>query len=146
MLMLLLVYTRGQNTAPFLFAIFIDSVTKSAQKEAQWDILFANDVQSGETKEEVDVGLEEWRAVVQDRGRRVSRKKAEYLFMEDPGMACELKGDKLDKVTEFKYLSSTEMMDGGTEKGFKNLGVHISRLISETPMDNINRNALGTLT
>ncbi|XP_047469505.1 uncharacterized protein LOC125025530 [Penaeus chinensis] len=95
---------QGSAHKPFLFAYFIDSLTGSKQKEAPWDMLFANDVLSGETKEEVDEKLEEWRAAVEDRGMRVSRKKSECLFMEDPGM----KPDKLDGVTEFKYIGSTE--------------------------------------
>ena len=49
---------------------------KGVRKEAPWDMMFADDVVlCREDKEELEVSLERWRKVFEERGLRVSRKK-----------------------------------------------------------------------
>lgn len=53
---------QGSALRPILFAILIDCLMWSIQKEYPWDMLFADDVFSGETKEKVEERLVEWKA------------------------------------------------------------------------------------
>ncbi|XP_037782083.1 uncharacterized protein LOC119578589 [Penaeus monodon] len=53
---------QGSALRPILFAILIDCLMWSIQKESPWDMLFADDVFSGETKEKVEERLVEWKA------------------------------------------------------------------------------------
>ena len=70
----------GSALSPFLFAIIVDVLTKDVRKEAPWDMMFTDDVVlCREDKEELEVSLERWRKVFEERGLRVSRKKTEYL-------------------------------------------------------------------
>ena len=63
--------------------------------------------------------LEGWRRSWEDYGLKVSREKVEYLMMQaghrDEG-EIELRGVKLKKVREFKYLGSTLQEDGGASR------------------------------
>ena len=53
---------------------------KDVRKEAPWDMMFMDDVAlCREDKEELEVSLERWRKVFEERGLRVSRKKMEHL-------------------------------------------------------------------
>ena len=66
--------------SPFLSAVILDCMTREVQREAPWDILFADDVVvCSETMEEVKQRLEMWREVMEARGVRVSRQKTEFL-------------------------------------------------------------------
>ncbi|XP_063597331.1 uncharacterized protein LOC134774012 [Penaeus indicus] len=50
---------QGSALSPFLFAVIIDCAAEKVQREAPWDMLFADDVVvSAETKEEVEQRLE----------------------------------------------------------------------------------------
>ena len=58
----------------------MDCMTREVQREAPWDMLFADDVViCSETMEEVEQRLELWREAMEARGMRVSRQKTEYL-------------------------------------------------------------------
>lgn len=110
---------QGSALSPFLFDIVIDCQTEQIQREAPWDMLFADDVAlCGEMREEVEESLEVWRGAMEDRGMRVSRQKTEYLYMGKREMAegVKMQGEKLNRVEEFKYLGSTVQSDGGAER------------------------------
>ena len=71
---------QGSALSPFLFAVVMDCMTREVQREAPWNMLFADDVVvCSETKEEVEQRLEMWREAIKVRGIRVSRQKTEYL-------------------------------------------------------------------
>ena len=58
----------------------MEEISKSIWETVSWCMLFADDiVLLAETKEEVNRKLEEWRAVLEDKGLLISRKKIEYL-------------------------------------------------------------------
>ncbi|XP_047492005.1 uncharacterized protein LOC125041211 [Penaeus chinensis] len=110
---------QGSALSPFLFAIVIDCLIEAVQKIAPWDLMFADDVAlNGETSEDVEERLEQWRSALEDRGMKVSRHKTEYLCMgdQDPERAVEMQGLKLNRVQEFKYLGSTVQSDGASIK------------------------------
>ncbi|XP_047487973.1 uncharacterized protein LOC125038499 [Penaeus chinensis] len=110
---------QGSALSPFLFAIVIDCLTEAVQKIAPWDLMFADDVAlNGETNEDVEERLEQWRRALEDRGMKVSRHKTEYLYVgdQDPERAVEMQGLKLNRVQEFKYLGSTLQSDGASDK------------------------------
>ena len=53
---------QGSALSPFLFALIMDCMTREVQREAPWDMLFADDVViCSETMEEVKQRLELWR-------------------------------------------------------------------------------------
>ena len=58
---------------PIPFAVIMDCMTREVQKEAQWDMLFPDDVVVClETKEGVEQRLDMWREAMELRGMRVS--------------------------------------------------------------------------
>ena len=62
-------------------------------------MLFADDVAlNGETYEEVEERLEQWRRAREDRGKKVSRQKTEYLCMgeQEPDREVKMQGVKLN--------------------------------------------------
>ncbi len=96
---------QGSALSPFLFVTVMDCMTEDIQREAPWDMLFADDVVlCGESREEVEDRLEVWRRAMEDRGMRVSRQKTEYLGMctADWG-SVQMQGENLKRVDEFKY-------------------------------------------
>ena len=58
-------------------------MTGNIQREAPWDMLFADDVvPCGQTREEIEGRLETWRREMENRGMKVSRPKTEYLCLD----------------------------------------------------------------
>ena len=71
---------QGSALSPLIFAIVMDCITEGVRKEAPWEMLFADDVVLlTETRQDAEERLEQWRACLEDRGMKVSRKKTEYL-------------------------------------------------------------------
>ena len=88
------------------------------RKEAPWDMIFADDVVlCREDKEELEVSLERWRKVFEERGLRVSRKKTEYLQAggAEQGTVY-IQGETVKKVDHFKYLGVVVSADGSCEE------------------------------
>ena len=95
----------------------MDCITGPLQRDAPWDMLFADDVVlCGETCDKVERRLENWRKAMEDRGMRVSREKTEYLCLGSQEDQVHMEGSQLKRVEDFKYLGSTVQMDGGMEK------------------------------
>ena len=109
---------QGSALSPFLFAIIMDVLTKDVRKEAPWDIMFADDVVlCREDKEELEVSLERWRKIFEERGLRVSRKKTEYLQAEGAKKGTVfIQGETVKKVDHFKYLGVVVSADGSCEE------------------------------
>ena len=80
-------------------------------------MLFADDVVlCGETCDEVERRLENWRKAMEDRGMRVRREKTDYLCLGNQEDQVHVEGSQLKRVEDFKYLGLTVQMDGRTEK------------------------------
>ena len=82
-------------------------------------MMFEDDVAlCGNSFEDVEEHLEEWRREMENRGLKVSRQKMEYLCMGEPGTAGEvwMEGERLKEAMEFKYLGSTVQQLGGSDK------------------------------
>ena len=109
---------QGSALSPFVFAIIMDVLTKDVRKEAPWDMMLVDDlVLCREDKEELEVSLERWRKVFEERGLRVSRKKTEYL--QAGGAEQEtvyIQGETVKKVDYFKYLGVVVSEDGSCEE------------------------------
>ncbi|XP_063586486.1 uncharacterized protein LOC134763884 [Penaeus indicus] len=89
---------QGSALSSFLFAVITDCLTAPVQREAPWDMLFADDVVvCAVTKEEVEQRLELWREAMEVRGMEVSRQKTEYLKLrtgnEDTDEVVEMQGE-----------------------------------------------------
>ena len=111
---------RGSALSPFIFTIVMDTLTDNIRKRAPENMMFADDViLCGKERQAVEDQLEGWRRSLEDYGLKVSREKTEYLKMQaghrDEG-EIELRGVKLKRVSEFKYLGSTLQEDGGASR------------------------------
>ncbi|XP_037779472.1 uncharacterized protein LOC119576016 [Penaeus monodon] len=116
---------QGSALSPFLFAVIIDCMAGEVQREAPWDMVFAdNVVVSTETKKEVEQRLELWREAMEVRSMKVSRQNTEYLKMkageeeeeQEEERIVKMQGEVVKQVEEFKYLRSTLQADGKSER------------------------------
>ena len=80
-------------------------------------MLFADDlVLVSETVQEVEEELERWRAVIENKGLRISRSKTKYLVPSHQQGVVKLEGEPLPSVNSFKYLGSVIYGSGGCGK------------------------------
>ena len=108
---------QGLALSSFLFAIIMDMLMKDMRKEAPWDMMFADDiVLYREDKEELEVFLERWRKVIEERGLRVSRKKMEYLQAGGVEQGMVYIQEMVKKVDHFKYLGMVVSTDGSCKE------------------------------
>ncbi|KAD4177984.1 hypothetical protein E3N88_26575 [Mikania micrantha] len=83
---------QGSTLSPFLFAGILDELSRYIQAHIPWCMLFADDiVLVAETKEELNVRLEEWRTALEQRGLHISRTKTEYLHCQFSGENVKMK-------------------------------------------------------
>ena len=89
----------------------MEEISKSMWEIVPWCMLFADDiVLLAEIKEEVNNKSEEWRAVLEGRGLRLSRPKTKYLWFDfsrtSPKREPEVTiGEQVvASMTKFKYL------------------------------------------
>ena len=67
---------QGYALSPLLFIITIDVLTEEARTKPFWAMLLADDLLFvSEMVEEVEEELEIWRAVIENKGLRISRSK-----------------------------------------------------------------------
>ncbi|XP_035841366.1 uncharacterized protein LOC110919430 [Helianthus annuus] len=110
---------QGSALSPFLFAVILDELTKLIQEALPWCLLLADDiVLVADSKQSLNVRLEEWRAALEDRGLRISRSKTEYLYCDfsgvdnDEDIQITIDGQVVPQVTKFKYLGSFVQREG----------------------------------
>ncbi|KAD2806036.1 hypothetical protein E3N88_39413 [Mikania micrantha] len=111
---------QGSALSPFLFAVILDELSRSIQAHIPWCMLFADDiVLVVETKEKLNVRLEEWRTALEQRGLRISRTKTEYIHCqffganeEEEDAQVTIGDQEVPKTTKFKYLGSFIQGDG----------------------------------
>ncbi|XP_057538152.1 uncharacterized protein LOC130815681 [Amaranthus tricolor] len=110
---------RGSSLGPFIFTVIMEKISKSIWETVPWCMLFAdNIVLVVETKEEANSKLEEWRAVLEDRGLRISRRKTEYLQCDFSGTEpigepeVTIGGEVVTCTSKFKYLRSAIQSNG----------------------------------
>ena len=66
--------------SPFIFTVVMEEICEYIWETIPWCMLFADDIfLFAETKEKANRKLEEWRAVLVDKGLRISRTKIEAL-------------------------------------------------------------------
>ena len=111
---------QGSTLSPFLFNIVFDILTKEVRRGIPHNIIYADDVVlCGETREGVEMILEEWRRALESRGLRISRTKTEYMRcshqVQGQQRGIRLGGEDIKTVGCFKYLGSTMVVDGGEE-------------------------------
>ncbi|XP_022004358.1 uncharacterized protein LOC110901883 [Helianthus annuus] len=110
---------QGSALSPFLFAIVLDELSKSIQESVPWCLLFADDiVLIEESKQSLNVRLEDWRVALECKGLRISRSKTEYLYCDFSGAGDEhdtqitIEGQVVPQATKFKYLGSFVQSNG----------------------------------
>ena len=94
----------------------MDVLAEEARTKPPWAMLFTDDlVLVGETVEEVKEELGRWRAVIDNKGLRISRSKTEYLVPSYQRGVVKLEGEPLPSPNSFKYLGS--VIDGSAGCG-----------------------------
>lgn len=104
---------QGSALSPYLFSLVMDEITKSVQGEVPWCMLFADDVVLvGESLEDVNYRLEEWREALESKGLKISRSKTVYTeFNFHLGVqrvnqnkhVMNIAGEIVNEVDSFKY-------------------------------------------
>ena len=75
---------QGSALSPFLFTVIMDCMSEEFRNEAQWSMMFADDVViCAQELEEAEEQLEEWRKALADRGMRVIRQKLNTYTLEE---------------------------------------------------------------
>ncbi|KAK3539722.1 hypothetical protein QTP70_012263 [Hemibagrus guttatus] len=70
--------------SPFLFAMVMDQLSEEVRQESPWTMMFADDIVIySESRGQVEENLEMWRFLLERRGMKVSRGKAEYMCMNE---------------------------------------------------------------
>ena len=93
----------GSALSPLLFIIIMDVLAEEAITKPPWAMLFADDlVLVSETVEEVEEELERWRAVIENKGLRISRSKTEYMVQSHQQGVVKLEGEPLPSVKQFQ--------------------------------------------
>ncbi|KAK3560905.1 hypothetical protein QTP86_022883 [Hemibagrus guttatus] len=114
---------QGSALSPFLFAIGdLDQLSEEVRQESPWTMMFADDIViCSESREQVEENLERWRFALERRGMKVSRRKTEYMCVNERegSGTVRLQGEEVKKVQEFKYLGSTVQSNGECGKEVK---------------------------
>ena len=108
---------QGSALSPCLFAMMMDRMTDEIREEAQWTMMFADDIViCSESKEQVEEKLESWRYALERRGMKVNRRKTEYMCVnerqDNSSGTVKMQGEEVAKVEDFKYLGSTVQSNG----------------------------------
>ncbi|XP_076940095.1 uncharacterized protein LOC143609136 [Bidens hawaiensis] len=75
---------QGSALSPFLFVVVLDKLSKLIHP---WCMLFADDfVLIAESKQDLNMRLEEWRSALESKGLKISRSKTEYLYCDFGGV------------------------------------------------------------
>ena len=110
---------QGLALSPFLFVIIMDKLTEDIRKDAQWHMLFADDiVLSKRNQRQLEDHLEIWRNALERRDLKLSRNKTEYWKTGgvDDGEELKFHGEKVKRAKNFKYLGSKNSSDGRYEE------------------------------
>jgi len=117
---------QGFALSLFFFNIVMDELTKRIQEELPWCMLFVDDIiLVDEIRKGVNGKSEQWRHIVESRGFRISRSKAEYLHCcfsgrEDARGEVTIEGIQIPKVKKFKYLGSIIHHEGDIDEDISN--------------------------
>ncbi|XP_076917052.1 uncharacterized protein LOC143576971 [Bidens hawaiensis] len=113
---------QGSVLSLFLFAVVLDELSKSIQDIFPWCMLFVYDiVLIAESKQDLNMSLQEWRAALESKGLKISQSKTEYLdcdfcgVNDDEDVQITIESQEVAQSTKFKYLGSFVQSDGGTD-------------------------------
>ena len=114
---------QGSALSPFLFLLVLDTLTKDIQKEAPWNMLFADDVFLGdEDRKGVEEQVNLWTERLEKYGLKVNRLKTVYLVAKfskknsDVQEEVAIGSSPLKTVTSFRYLGSLIQESGSVEE------------------------------
>ncbi|XP_076892962.1 uncharacterized protein LOC143544855 [Bidens hawaiensis] len=94
----------------------------TTEDNVPWCMLFADDiVLIAESKQDLNMRLEEWRSALESKGLKISRSKTEYLYCDfggvndDEDVQIAIEGQEVPQSTKFKYLGSFVQSDGAID-------------------------------
>ncbi|XP_063603267.1 uncharacterized protein LOC134779196 [Penaeus indicus] len=112
---------QGSALSPFLFVIIIDCLTQEVQREAPWDMLFADDVVvCGNRRDKIEERLELWQGAMEDRVQEdggsdkevTKRIQAGWGAWKITGVMCDKNVPEKVKGRLYKTLVRPAMMYG----------------------------------
>jgi hypothetical protein len=117
---------QGSALSPFLFLLVLDTLTKDIQREAPWNMLFADDVfRRDEDRKGVEEQVNLWTQRLEEYGLKVSQVKTVYMvakFSMGSGNAQDevaIGSSPLQTVTSFRYLGSLIQSSGAVDEEIK---------------------------
>ena len=111
---------QGSALSPYMFLLLMDVLTEGVRKDVTGSMMFADDIiLCGDDETDMTEYLETWKRALEDRGRRISRPKTQFIdfqFGENNGQgrgSVKILGEELQRVHHFKYFSSSVEETGG---------------------------------
>ena len=99
---------QGSSLSPYLFDMILDVMGRGTKEQPPWRMLFADDIVLCSTRRDhVERKLEEWRTAMEERGLKISRRKA-WAAMNINMQRSSYR----ESVKTFTYLGSTLSEDG----------------------------------
>jgi hypothetical protein len=109
---------QGSRLSPLLFIIVLDVISEGIVRDMPWNILYADDlVIMADTEEELQQRLLEWQNCLESKGLKVNTGKTEVMLCakkDEPINVTDRHGQRLQQVTQFKYLGSTLETSGSS--------------------------------
>ena len=112
---------QGSALSPLLFNLVMDYVTAGLQRDAPWNILYADDVVLvSESQIDLQNMIDEWRSALEKNGLKISRSKTAYMYCNFSQLAgvnpvLYIDEEIIQNVKEFKYLGSVISCMGDIE-------------------------------
>ncbi|KAK3561691.1 hypothetical protein QTP86_012554 [Hemibagrus guttatus] len=111
---------QGSALSPFLFAMVMDQLSQEVRQESPWTMMFADDSESSESREQVEENLERWRFALERRGMifqllRMSNNSGADVFSYIAFKLCNCIPENITNTTQYLYIIKKKNSKGKPE-------------------------------